>query len=149
MTIAAACLHDDQGRLLLVRKRGTQAFMLPGGKYEAGESAHQALARELWEELHLRLDTTALQPLGRFSAVAANEPDTRIEAELFVGAWPLAAASDQEPGTLPGESRLQPAAELEELRWVNLEGNQGMTLAPLLADARLRRCLAAFAKIRG
>lgn len=34
--IAAACLLDAQGRLLLVRKRGTRAFMLPGGKHEPG-----------------------------------------------------------------------------------------------------------------
>ncbi len=61
--IAAACLFDEQGRLLLVRKRNTRFFMLPGGKREADEDALSALERELLEELEeLRWLDTA-QPL--------------------------------------------------------------------------------------
>ena len=45
--IAAACLFDERGRLLLVRKRDTRFFMLPGGKREPGEDALSALEREL------------------------------------------------------------------------------------------------------
>lgn len=62
--IAAACLFDEAGRLLLVRKCGTQMFMLPGGKRESGETPLQALIRELDEELHLQLPASALTPLG-------------------------------------------------------------------------------------
>ena len=39
--IAAALLIDPQGRTLLVRKRGTGAFMQPGGKIDAGETPVQ------------------------------------------------------------------------------------------------------------
>lgn len=61
--IAAACLFEEQGRLLLVRKRNTRFFMLPGGKREADEDALSALERELLEELEeLRWLDTA-QPL--------------------------------------------------------------------------------------
>ena len=45
--IAAALLIGADGQTLLVRKRGTQAFMQPGGKIEAGEQPVHALAREL------------------------------------------------------------------------------------------------------
>lgn len=45
--IAAAVLMDDNERLLLVRKRGTEYFMQPGGKIEPGEEALSALVREL------------------------------------------------------------------------------------------------------
>jgi 8-oxo-dGTP pyrophosphatase MutT (NUDIX family) len=65
LSISAACLIDDAGRLLLVRKRNTQAFMLPGGKAEPGEDARAALTRELEEELNLSLPADALQPLRR------------------------------------------------------------------------------------
>ena len=72
--IAAALLIDPQGRTLLVRKRGTQAFMQPGGKIDEGETPVAALVRELHEELGLHIDPAQAIPLGQFSAPAANEP---------------------------------------------------------------------------
>ncbi len=43
--VVAALIDDTEGRLLLVRKRGTRRFMQSGGKPEAGESARAALVR--------------------------------------------------------------------------------------------------------
>ena len=117
--IAAACLFDERGRLLLVRKRGTRFFMLPGGKHEPGEDALTALQRELHEELELRLDTGALQPLGQFQAPAANEADTWLQADIFRAALPHA---------------VQAAAELEELRWLDTTLPLPDDLAPLLRE---------------
>jgi 8-oxo-dGTP diphosphatase len=117
--IAAACLFDAQGRLLLVRKRNTRFFMLPGGKREPGEAALAALRRELHEELELQLDDAALQPLGQFQASAANEADTWLHAEIFHAALPHA---------------VQPAAELEELRWYAAGQPFDGELAPLLRE---------------
>ncbi|MEO4047439.1 NUDIX domain-containing protein [Pseudomonas sp. CAU 1711] len=117
LTIAAACLLDADGRLLLVRKRGTRAFMLPGGKVEAGEELLAALTRELHEELDLHLDETALRPLGRYRAEAANEADTRIDASVYLARLPRP---------------VQAAAELEELRWHDPHQPDGDDLAPLL-----------------
>lgn len=119
LDIAAACLIDADNRLLLVRKRNTQAFMLPGGKREPGESAHEALRRELQEELELSLPADALSPLGSFRAAAANEPDTWVEAQVFV-------ARLEQPVT--------PAAELEELAWLAPGQPLPDTLAPLLRE---------------
>src|SRR5476649_797024 len=81
--IAAALLIGSDGQTLLVRKRGTQAFMQPGGKIDAGEQPAEALARELHEELGLRIDPVAAVYLGQFSAPAANEPGFVVQAELF------------------------------------------------------------------
>lgn len=81
--IAAALLIGTDGQTLLVRKRGTQAFMQPGGKIDAGEQPAEALARELHEELNLRIDPSAAVYLGTFSAPAVNEPGFTVEAELF------------------------------------------------------------------
>ena len=36
LKIAAACLFDESGRLLVVRKRGSHIFMLPGGRRVTG-----------------------------------------------------------------------------------------------------------------
>lgn len=49
--IAAALIDDDAGRLLLVRKAGTEWFMQAGGKIENGESPLSALRRELGRKL--------------------------------------------------------------------------------------------------
>lgn len=119
LDIAAACLIDADNRLLLVRKRNTRAFMLPGGKREPSESAHEALRRELQEELELSLPADALSPLGSFRAAAANEPDTWVEAQVFVARL---------------EQPVAPAAELEELAWLAPGHPLPDTLAPLLRE---------------
>ena len=64
--IAAAVLIGPDGRTLLVRKRGTRAFMQPGGKIEAHEQPVNALARELEEELALNIDPASATYLGHF-----------------------------------------------------------------------------------
>ncbi len=61
-----AVVHDDAGRLLLVRRgrdphRGR--WSLPGGRVEAGESPEQAVEREVLEETGLVVRAGA--PAGR------------------------------------------------------------------------------------
>ena len=116
--IAAAVIVDAEGRTLLVRKRGTTAFMQPGGKIGGGEAAIEALERELAEELGCGTRGDC-RPLGRFSAAAANEADTIVEAELF--AVELIGA-------------VAPAAEIEEISWYDPDGGEHLPLAPLTRD---------------
>jgi 8-oxo-dGTP pyrophosphatase MutT (NUDIX family) len=103
--IVAAVIVRDDGHFLLVRKRDTSAFMQVGGKIEPGEDPLDALARECSEEIALEVDRAAVRPLGRFAAVAANEPDHVVDAHVF--------AVDLPPGFEP-----EPQAELAELVWV-------------------------------
>jgi 8-oxo-dGTP diphosphatase len=102
--IVAAIAFNEQGEILLVRKRGTAAFMLPGGKPGSGESALNALAREVSEELDCGLDRAACRSLGTFRAPAAHEPGFTVEAELFAT-------------RLEGDPR--PWGEIDELRWID------------------------------
>jgi 8-oxo-dGTP diphosphatase len=81
--IVAALIRDEQGRVLLVRKRGTAAFMQPGGKRDPGEDDVTALARELDEELGCRALPETFAALGTFECVAANEPDRRVNAAVY------------------------------------------------------------------
>lgn len=117
--IAAAVIVDDAGCLLLVRKRNTPYFMQPGGKLDAGESPESALIRELREELDLVITPGDLTPLGQFTDVAANEPDHLLVADIF------------RIQNVSGE--LQPAAEIEEVRWVSAAEFDSIMLAPLTA----------------
>ncbi|MFD7870137.1 NUDIX domain-containing protein [Microbacterium sp. NPDC059771] len=118
--VSAAVIVDDQGRVLVVRKRGTTRFMQPGGKPEPGESAAQTLIRELHEELGVALRESDLRPLGRFVSAAANEPGHRVVADAFT------AAID------PAGVRVQ--AELAELRWITPEDAETLPLAPLSVE---------------
>jgi len=115
--IAAAVVLDAAGHVLLVRKRGTAAFMLPGGKIEADETPHAALHRELREEIGC--DLADWRPLGQFAASAANEPGHRVEAALFhviLAGVPV------------------PAAEIDALLWLDPHNPGDTILAPLAAD---------------
>lgn len=57
--VAAAIVRDPEGRVLLsqrpAHKHQGGCWEFPGGKLEAGEPVHRALARELDEELGLRV----------------------------------------------------------------------------------------------
>jgi 8-oxo-dGTP pyrophosphatase MutT (NUDIX family) len=112
--IAAAVIVDPRGRTLLVRKRGTSAFMQAGGKVGPGESPAEALVREIREELDCGLAEPPV-PLGCFRAPAANEPGRIVEAELFAA-------------VLEGEIR--PAGEIDEMIWHDPD-DIDVILAPL------------------
>lgn len=118
--VSAAVIHDAGGRVLVVRKHGTTKFMQPGGKPEDGENAAQTLARELDEELGLKVDEAGLRPLGRFISAAANEPGHRVIADAF--------ALTIEADTVTVQ------AELAELRWITPADLDTLPLAPLSVE---------------
>jgi 8-oxo-dGTP diphosphatase len=53
-----ALWHD--GRILLLRTSYRPQWCLPGGGVERGESALEAVVREAWEEIGVRLDPASL-----------------------------------------------------------------------------------------
>ncbi len=115
--VSAAVIVDAAGRLLLVRKSGTTAFMQPGGKPEAGEDAAQTLMRELAEEIGIRLTDADLRSLGTFTAPAANEAGHLVVADVFA-----AEIGDALPVI---------GAEIAELRWVTRAEADHLEIAPL------------------
>ncbi len=120
--IAAAVVTDLAGRSLLVRKRGSTIFMQPGGKIESGESALDALTRELREEIGIVVDPGETEYIGSYRAVAAHEPNTVVRAEVFFLTTP------EEPVA---------GAEIEELLWVERLDQISVEVAPLSRDSLL------------
>lgn len=116
--IVAAVIADADGRVLLVRKRGSAVFIQPGGKTEPGEAPLPALARELDEELGVRLDVSSAVRLGEFEADAVNEPGRKVRAQAYACMVHGAPAA---------------RAEIEELAWIDPAGPFGVRVAPLSA----------------
>lgn len=128
LTVAAVCFRDEAGRVLTVRKRGTAAFMLPGGKLEPGESALACALREVGEELGITLVAADVELLSTWRGPAANEADTDIESTVY-----RTAVHVPHPTA---------AAEIAEARWIDPSDHGGQPVAPMLAEYLFPRLLA-------
>jgi 8-oxo-dGTP diphosphatase len=119
ISVVAALIRDGDGRVLLVRKRGTAAFMQPGGKRDAGESDVAALSREIVEELGCRVVENSAQALGVFDCAAANEPGFRVQAAVYA---------------VDVEGAIRPQAEIDQAVWVDPRSLPDLHFAPLTRD---------------
>ena len=118
--VVGAVIRDAAGRLLTVRKRGTARLMLPGGKREPGEDDLAALAREVREELGVAVAGAAF--IGRFEAIAANEPDATVRSCVYA---------------VEIEGEITVGGEIEALLWIDPAAPGEVALAPLLESAIL------------
>jgi 8-oxo-dGTP diphosphatase len=119
ISVVAALIRDNDGRVLLVRKRGTAVFMQPGGKRDAGESDVVALAREIVEELGCRVRENSARPLGVFDCQAANEQGFQVRAAVYA---------------VDVEGAIAPRAEIDEMVWVDPRALPDLHFAPLTRD---------------
>ena len=125
--VVGAVIRDHDRRLLTVRKAGTAAYMLPGGKREPGEDDHTALARELREELGVAL--VSAETFGRFEAPAVNEPGARVCSDVYF---------------VTVEGHMTAGAEIADLLWIDpASPPDNVALAHLLRDEVLPRLPAA------
>ena len=115
--VAAVVMRDAGGRILVVRKRGTSRFMLPGGKIEPGESPYVCAIREAHEELGVSLRASALVRLGEWTAPAANESGRTVHGHIYEHPWVAGVTACQ---------------EIEEVLWLSSDEARVRTdLAPL------------------
>jgi 8-oxo-dGTP diphosphatase len=126
LRLVAAALIVRDGKVLIGQRRPEQPMALqwefPGGKIEAGESAEQALARELDEELGIRATIGA--------------PVTRIRHNYRHG-----GAVDLQFFVVHEFTGEIEARIYQQVRWVKLEDLGGYDF--LAADRGLIRDLAA------
>lgn len=123
--VAAAVIRGGDGRVLVARrpldKHQGGLWEFPGGKIELGESAELALARELHEELGIRV--RCARPLIR---VHHDYPDKHVLLDV----WEVTAFDGEPHG-----------AEGQPLAWVRLQDLPGYEFPaanrPIVAAARL------------
>lgn len=100
-------IHDDEGRYLFLRraasyKDGQQPWDIPGGRIEPDESLEDALAREVFEETHMKLGEN-------FRLIAAQD--------IFVPAKDLHVVRLTYSGTAEGKVVI--SDEHSEFRWMS------------------------------
>ena len=108
------------GQLLAVRSTGRDRFYLPGGKPETGETLEQALAREVQEELGVKL--SCIRPAFTIQAAAHGfQTPTTLTMHCFYAA---------------AQGRPTPAREIAELAWLGIPSDE--RAAPALAQVLQR-----------
>lgn len=125
---AGAMLTNVEGHLLVVRKKGSLYYMMPGGKIEETETPLQALIRELQEEIGLTVKQDDLHFIGTHQTEAVNEQKTQIKGYVYA-----LAITEQEIA--------KAQAEIEEILWLTPESYQQYKMAHLLEEFVLPRWL--------
>jgi len=98
-----AWIYIQDKRILSTRSKGKDTYYIPGGKRETGETDHEALLREIKEELDIDLHTETLAFFGQFEAQAHGKPEGTLVRMLCYTA------------DFSGEIRA--ASEIEEVVW--------------------------------
>jgi 8-oxo-dGTP pyrophosphatase MutT (NUDIX family) len=110
---------DEQGKLLLQRRRDTGQWALPMGKMELGETPSQCAIRETREETGVRVEITGF--LGVYSdpghIVAYDDGEIRQQYEVMLLAQPV-------------EGEPTPNDEASDVRWIAPDDLIGLDIHP-------------------
>ncbi len=109
-----ACIIDEQQRVLLTKRSIPPFFgqwVMPGGKIDHGETMHQALKREVDEEVGLQVSVEALIDVYEHIGIGEHQDHYII---LYYRACPLSFELNINPDEL-SEARWFSASELIEL----------------------------------
>ncbi|MDQ3154468.1 MAG: NUDIX domain-containing protein [Actinomycetota bacterium] len=114
-----AVVHDERGRLLLVRRAnepGRGCWSLPGGRVETGESGDRAVVREVAEETGLTV------AVGRHvGSVEREAPDGTVYDIHDFACRPLGGI-------------LRPGDDADEARWCDAAAMTSLPLVTGLVD---------------
>lgn len=105
---AVRALIVKNDHVLMLRKDGGvrgEGFALPGGSQDAGETLHEALKRECFEELGVHVEVLDLLHVADFFKQKRTEPpSTRHQVEFLFG---CSVPPDYRPGNGPRPDRTQ------------------------------------------
>ncbi len=122
LAVSAAIMRD--GKVLVVRRARKPAlnlYTLPGGAVETGETLHEAVVREVYEETQLNIEPVAL---AGYREAIMHDDQGRVERHFvilsFAARW------------LAGEPVLN--EELDDARWLAPSELSGLRTTEGLAE---------------
>ncbi len=111
-----AWIYIKDRKILSTRSKGKDAWYIPGGKREQGESDQEALVREIKEELTVDLLPETLSYLGTFKAQAHGKPEgVFVQMTCYTGNY---------------KGELKPSSEIEEMAWLTSDTDPNL-LSPV------------------
>ncbi|MEO5874562.1 MAG: NUDIX domain-containing protein [Streptosporangiaceae bacterium] len=117
-----AWIRLENGRILSTRSRGRDAYYLPGGKREPGESDLDTLVREILEELTVTIVGPAY--FGTFQAQADGHPvGVEVQMTCYTGDY---------------RGELAASNEIEEIVWLTYADRGRVSPVDQLIFDRLR-----------
>ncbi len=99
--LAFIYLKDQQ--ILMTLSKGKDTYYIPGGKREENETDQQALAREVEEELTVKVLPSTMKHYGTFEAQAHGKPEGTIVRMTCY--------------TADFEGTLKPSSEIQDLAY--------------------------------
>ncbi|WP_160061100.1 NUDIX hydrolase [Psychromonas sp. L1A2] len=112
-----AWLYIYEGKLLNARSINKTLFYLPGGKRELGESDEAALIREIKEEISIDLIPESIKYAVTFKAKADGQSeDVIVKLTCYFAEF---------------KGRLSPAAEIEEIQFIDYENKSLCSLGSI------------------
>lgn len=124
--LGANAVITCQGKLLLEKRRDSDVWGLPGGGCKKTETGRQAVAREIYEELGLRI------PKDRFQKLAVYGEPGRIAAFRDGSVWRMVIVVYGLD--LPEEPVLRISAESKELRFFTKDELKRIEIAVTHSD---------------
>ena len=124
--LGANAILTWQGKLLLEKRRDSDTWGLVGGGCKKWETGREAIARESWEELGVRI------PKEQFRKLAVYDNPGRIAAFQDGSIWRMVIVVYGYE--FPKEPQLSISSESKELRFFSPEELAGIEIAVTHAD---------------
>ncbi len=100
-----AFIETKNGQVLSTKSKGKTKYYIPGGKRETGETDEQTLAREIAEELNVKIDKKTIEYIGTFKAQSDGAKDgVLVKMTCYRAKY---------------DGIMKPTSEIEEIRWLN------------------------------
>lgn len=113
---AGAVILKDK-KLLLLKSKGKEVFVAPGGKLEKDEDTKTALIRELKEELGIDVEKVDIEEFNTSYAQATGNESKMLRMDTCL--------------VKKYQGELKPDNEIEEMLWINSKIPEGIKIGSI------------------